>query len=137
MEKYDEDFFERLSDKTIGNLDLEKPSLGFSSKVMGQIRTQVEDKSLYVYKPLISKKVWAFIALGIVALVIYVFKENIYWEVIPEKLSAFNFTPRLSDLNFKITMPNLPYLLILGICTLAFMTLIEIPLIKRLSEKKQ
>ena len=135
MKEYDEEFLKRLSDKTVGNLDLEKPSGGFSARVMNQINARVEDKSLYVYTPLISKKVWMIIAFAIVALVAYVFKENIYWEVIPQKLSAIDFTSRLSDLKFKISMPNLPYIFIVGVSILAFMTLVEIPLIKRLIEK--
>jgi len=61
---------EKLVDKIMKETTLEKPSFDFTDRVMSQVET-IAKPSGVVYQPLISKKIWALVFLGFVALVLY------------------------------------------------------------------
>lgn len=65
---------EKLVSKIINETTLEKPSFDFSDKVMSRVKA-ISKPSIMVYKPLISKKVWAIIFVGFMALVLYAIFE--------------------------------------------------------------
>ena len=79
---------EKLVDKMMKDVSLEKPSFDFTDNVMSQV-LNIKTSQATVYKPLISKKVWFLVFVGILSLVVFsVFgtqTENSSW------LSSFDF----------------------------------------------
>lgn len=61
---------EKLVDKMMKETTLEKPSFGFTSQVMSQV-LDVKTSQATVYKPLLSKKVWFVIFVGILLIIIF------------------------------------------------------------------
>ncbi len=50
-------------------LTIEKPSIDFTSKVMSSLS---QDSRAFVYQPVISKKVWYFMALAFMVIMVYI-----------------------------------------------------------------
>ena len=61
---------EKLVDKMMKETTLEKPSFDFTLNVMSQVKA-LSSSSVMIYKPLISKKGWIFIAIVLLALTLY------------------------------------------------------------------
>lgn len=61
---------DNFTKKVVKKTSLESPSIHFTSEIMSQVKA-FSNNSSTVYKPLISKKTWVFIALGFVTLTIY------------------------------------------------------------------
>jgi uncharacterized membrane protein len=61
---------ENLIDKMMADHTLESPSADFTSNIMSQVLILEKAKNK-IYKPLISKSAWVFIAISIIAVVVY------------------------------------------------------------------
>lgn len=69
--EYDDKKIETMLERIMRDDILEKPSYGFTSKVMHEIYA-LESEATILYTPLISKKVWLVIAAIFVSLMVYV-----------------------------------------------------------------
>lgn len=70
MKENDDKYLKDFTKKVIKKADLESPSIHFTSEIMSQVNV-LNNKNITAYKPLISKKVWVFIALGFILLCVY------------------------------------------------------------------
>lgn len=94
MENNSEQRLDSFARKQIQELKLESPSKGFTNAIMDSI-SALEDKSTFVYKPLISKKVWFIAVAAIVAIVFIPFQKK--EGGLLEKVSVdFSFLDRVS-----------------------------------------
>ncbi len=75
MEDNREQRLDSFARKQIKELELEKPSKGFSNAVMDAI-SNLETKSNFAYKPLIPKKVWLIAVAAIVAIIFIPFQKQ-------------------------------------------------------------
>lgn len=62
---------DELAGKVMKSSSLETPSFNFTDSVMSKVLALSANK-VTVYKPLISKTAWAFIAIGFIATIIFV-----------------------------------------------------------------
>lgn len=70
MKENEDKYLDDFTKKIIKKAALESPSIHFTSEIMSQVAA-LNDKSVTIYKPLISKKVWFLIALSFVVLCTY------------------------------------------------------------------
>ncbi|MEM5566992.1 hypothetical protein WNY78_17865 [Psychroserpens sp. AS72] len=131
-----------LSRRVIGESAVESPSFDFTKSVMSQINA-LNTSSATTYVPLISKWVWAIIALVFAAIVGFVSfgttttlitlssGEKSSWldRLILERISAYEFVNPLSQLEFSQTT-------VYGVVLFALMLCIQIPLLKRYFNKR-
>ena len=119
---------DNLSRKVIGKSAVESPSFDFTKNVMSQINA-LSTSSVTTYVPLISKKVWALIALVFAGIIGYVSfgtsEEKNSW------LSDldYEFVNPLSNLEFSQTS-------VYAVLFLALMICIQIPLLKHYFNKR-
>ncbi|WP_103864973.1 hypothetical protein [Aquimarina sp. I32.4] len=123
--------------KNIRNLikeaGVEKPPVNFIDNIMNQVNI-AEDASMFVYKPLISKKVWWGIGLLLVLLLGSIpFLSD-------TKISLLSWI----DFSFIKSLPNIknpfsnyifPKSTIYGILFLAILFFVQIPILKRRIDK--
>lgn len=125
----DENKIEAFVDKLLSNEVLEQPSLDFTNKVMAKVDA-ISDTT--VYKPLIPKSVWAFIAFSFVVLIGYmIFKEpavNNSW------LDRFNLSGISNP--FENIAFNFSKTLMYAMVLLVVMLSIQIPLLKHYFNKR-
>ena len=69
--KESDKYYENLVDKVMAEGTMQKPSADFTSRVMSQVLVLQKTKRI-VYKPLISKSVWAVIFGSLVVFIGYV-----------------------------------------------------------------
>lgn len=119
---------EKLVDKMMKETTLEKPSIDFTDRIMSQVEA-ISKPSGVVYQPLISKKIWALVLIGFVALVMYSFfgtqPENQGWfDTLNFNMTSINkFFNAIPTVTFSKTTF---YALII----LSIMIFIQIPLLK-------
>ncbi len=95
--KYDA-FLKRL----VVEAGLEEPSADFTHTVLNKIETVSKMNTVFVYKPLISKKTWWFLAVMVSGLFVYIVfgnpivESNLPYLMELKKLLAFNMTGRLT-----------------------------------------
>lgn len=133
---------DNLSRKVIGELAVESPSFDFTKSVMSQINA-LSSSSVTTYVPLISKTVWALIALVFVGIVGFVnfgasdtsttlsTTEKSSWldRLILERLPGYEFVNPLANLDLSQTT-------VYGIVLFAFMICIQVPLLKHYFNKR-
>ena len=91
MKNNDDKEIEKLVDKMMSESVIESPSFDFTSKVMSQVLS-VEKKKSFVYKPVISKKMWFIILGGLLALFAFLFfNMNTTTSKFSFNLSIFSF----------------------------------------------
>lgn len=120
---------EQLIDKMMAEKKLQSPSIDFTSKIMAEVLV-LEQRKLKAYKPLISKPVWIFIGIAIVALVIYlsffsVSENNL--EI--GKVYTDKITTAFSGIHFS---KNIMY----AVLIVPFMILIQVGVLKNYFDKK-
>lgn len=118
-----------LVKKMMASTSLEKPSLNFTDTVMSQIYALNTSKT-FVYKPLISKSVWVFIAIGFVAVIFFVVfmssSEPSGWlKVLNNTLSDLKFT------SFKISKTAAYAFILLGLMVCVQVSLLKYHIDKR------
>ncbi|GGK25207.1 hypothetical protein GCM10007962_19300 [Yeosuana aromativorans] len=124
---------EKLVDKMMKETSLETPSFDFTNKVMDQVLALSSSKAT-VYKPLISKKGWVLISLGIIAITCYIifgvktessgFMDTIDFSI----LSNNKITDTLS--NLKAPSVSIPKTFGYALMLLGLMVCIQIPFLK-------
>lgn len=128
-------YLDNLSKKVITGSNIESPSFNFTNVVMSQIESLSKNQAT-VYKPLISKTIWVFILIGVVAIISYVLfsgnqSESASW------LSEFNFSLLSNNSlinsisNFKISKTFMYAVVFLGI-----MICIQVPILKNHFDKR-
>ena len=119
-----EDYFTRSLIKDAG---LNKPSMDFKNMVMHKIATNAANS----YQPLISKNIWWFLAITVMALTIGIY---VYPLASTDLLGQWNLSERL---NFNFTLPTVQISKITSYA-LGFLALIllEIPFLKRILMKQ-
>lgn len=134
METNKDQNIEQLVNKIMQHDRLETPSSDFTRHVMQHLEA-VERSKATVYKPLISKPVWALIGFGVLGLIGFAIfgnspAENTWmpeWNL--NTLYDNSFTNTLSKIKFSsVTM--------YGVVFFALMLGIQIPLLKRQHDKK-
>lgn len=118
-----------LVKKMMASTSPEKPSLNFTDTVMSQIYALNTSKA-FVYKPLISKSAWVFIAIGFVAVIFFVVfissSEPSGWlKVLNNTLSDLKFT------SFKISKTAAYAFILLGL-----MVCVQVSLLKHHIDKR-
>ncbi|MFN0730190.1 hypothetical protein [Polaribacter gochangensis] len=122
--------------KYVKEIPTETPSVDFTSKLMKSIAQLAPVKSTLVYKPLISKKGWFFVALSIITVVLVPFNTNTNKEeIVTLPKLDFSF---LTKLSFSSAFENLAVSNTIFIITVIFglFLLVQILFIKGFFEKK-
>lgn len=134
MKENDNKYLEDFTKKVVKNTTLESPSVHFTSEIMSQV-TALNDKSITVYKPLISKNVWCLIALGFILLCAY-------FILVPEtqqssRFDAFDFSAftnnKFSSALSGITVSKT---LAYAVALFGLMFAIQIPILKHYFDKR-
>ena len=123
----DDKRIEGIIDKLMSADTLETPSFDFTNNVMSKVEAFKNSKAT-VYKPLIPKYVWWFIASGFIALIGFVlFKDSSNGASLSERynLPEVSLNP-LEGLSF-----NFSSTLIYATVLFAIMITIQIPLLKQ------
>jgi len=119
---------ENLIEKMMAENTLESPSIDFTSKIMSQI-TAAEEVKAKVYKPLISTQIWVFIAVSLLALVIYSFISGNEYDLKVNEIYADKFSGLFSEFHFSKKA-------LYAILIVPFMVLIQITVLKNYHEKR-
>jgi len=121
---------DNLSRKVIGKLAIESPSFDFTKTVMSQINA-LSSSSVTTYVPLISKQVWALIALAFVGVFGFVSsgasEEKSGW--ISKLNLEYEFANPLAHIELSQTV-------IYSVVLCAVMICIQIPLLKHYCDKR-
>lgn len=97
MKNKKEDEIEKLVSKMMSEIAAEKPSIDFTAKVMADV-SSVENRKTLVYQSLISKKGWVFIFASVVALFAFLLlNTKNEASTINFDFSIFNFDKMLSS----------------------------------------
>lgn len=134
MKENEDKYLDDFTKKIIKKAALESPSIHFTSEIMSQVAA-LNDKSVTVYKPLISKKVWFLIALSFVVLCTYLIlgteteKESWLSTLDFNALSNNNFTNALSGFKMSKT-------LMYAVVFFGLMFCIQIPFLKNHFDKR-
>ena len=128
MEENKNKVLESFVDSIMRKDSLESPSQDFTSKVIQHLEVLQEKKTI-VYKPLISKQVWAIIGVVLVVILGYGFYgtdstseswiDAINWNVLIDN----NLLSQLGKLNFSST-------LLYALVFFGLMLCIQIPILK-------
>ena len=126
-------YLEDLTEKVIKDRSIESPSFNFTDKVMSQVNTVNESKTL-VYKPLISKTTWVLIAIGFLAIMLYLLLFETQTE--PSGwLHKINFgvlsSKEISFPSFKVSKTLMYAVVLFGV-----MFSIQIPFLKHHFDKR-
>jgi len=89
---------EAFTAKYIKDIPQEMPSINFTDSVMDEILVN-ENVELYEYKPLISKKVWAFIAVAIGVFLTYIMSQGNSGNITTDE-SWLNKVPSIDFVTF-------------------------------------
>ena len=117
-----------LSRKVIGKSAIESPSVDFTKSIMSQIKA-VEVSKTTTYVPLISKRIWLFVTLGVFSAIGYVFFGSSTTQ--SKWLEYLNLNNYVGDLfkdaffGFDVSQTLFYSILLFGI-----MLLIQIPILK-------
>ncbi|WP_323788098.1 hypothetical protein [Psychroserpens sp.] len=125
-----------LSRKVIGKSAVESPSFDFTQRIMTQIKALNTAKAT-TYVPLISKRIWLLIALGVVAIVGYSIVKA------PDSKSSWLKDLSLNQMQFpSIEFPN-PFagqdfsqITVYATLFMLLMLCIQIPLLKQYFNKR-
>ncbi|MFD1614850.1 hypothetical protein [Gelatiniphilus marinus] len=134
MKENDNKHLDNFTKKIVKKAALESPSIHFTSEIMSQV-SALNDKSITVYKPLISKKVWALITLSFVVLCVYLIlgtetKQESWFSTLNfSALSSSKFTNALSGFTMSKT-------LMYAIVFFGLMFCIQIPFLKNHFDKR-
>ncbi|WP_431135005.1 hypothetical protein [Psychroserpens mesophilus] len=134
MKENADKYLDDLSRKVIGKSAIESPSFDFTKNVMSQIEPLQSSVSIR-YVPLISKRMWLLLSVGIASLIGYIIfgsqNHEIRWLEHIKLESYINFinTDSLSAFNVSQTMCYIALLF-------AIMLAIQIPLLKHQLDKR-
>lgn len=136
MKKEDE-ILAQWAEDHLKNLPLESPSTNFSDAIMNKIQAEQAVKSPYfMYRPLISKPVWAAICVGVIATVylIYMGRETESLTRVPLWMETAS---RWIE-NMHIHLPSFTLSQTTGMALLIFsiMALVEISILQNLFRQK-
>ena len=119
-----------LSRKVIGKSAIESPSFDFTKHVMSQINA-LSSSSVTTYVPLISKKVWALIAI--------VFAGIVWFTRSGASEEKSSWVSNL-DLDYELVSPfatlELSQTVVYSVLLFAIMICIQIPLLKHYFNKR-
>lgn len=135
-----------MQDKTDKNLDnltkkviksgaLESPSFNFTDAVMSQVKA-LDKNQLTVYKPLISKKMWALILVSFLSILVYILffgtqTEPSGWLSTVDFSALTNNSVSNSLSSFKLSKTVMYTIVLFGI-----MFCIQIPFLKNHFDKR-
>ena len=123
-----ENLLDELSEKILIASDLETPSLDFTANIMSNINVVTKQSESTIYKPLISKKAWLFIALVFILVLAYGFSvntsDNIGWFTDVN----YSFMPRMNSLFSKLSFSKT---VVYAIVFLTLMLFLQVPLLKK------
>lgn len=134
MKENDNKYLDDFTKKAIKKTSLESPSFGFTSEIMSKV-TELNTSNTTVYKPLISKKIWAVIAMSFIALCVYLIldtnTESSSW------FSSLNFDA-LFDVKISNPLSGLAVsnTLLYAIAFFGLMFCIQIPFLKNYLDKR-
>lgn len=76
MEEKKNDALDAFIERLVKDGGLEEPSADFTTAVISKIEKAEEGKAAFAYRPLISKKTWAFVFACVILLFLYTFLEK-------------------------------------------------------------
>ncbi|MEH6535641.1 MAG: hypothetical protein V7719_04565 [Psychroserpens sp.] len=123
-----------LTRKVIGKSAMERPSLDFTQTIMSQIKA-LKTSKITTYVPLISKRMWSIMAVGMVAILVYIglstSGEESSWlnNLGLERFSNYELSNPLAGIEFSQT-------LVYAVLLFAIMLCIQIPILKRHFDKR-
>ena len=134
MEEKENKYLENLSKTVIGKEAIESPSFNFTDAVMSKVNA-LEESTVIVYKPLISKQSWVLISLGVLGMILYLLifgnnTESSSW------IQSLDFSI-LSSINMD-ALPSLSMSKTFTYAVLFFglMICVQIPLLKNHFDKR-
>lgn len=137
MEKNKEELFDAFAKKVVKDAGLDRPSVNFTDSVLSKIQLAADKKKSFVHQPLISKKYWLLIALGVGAIFAYIIfaKPNVDEGLLRmmkwNQLVEFNLFGKLSNFGVSSTV-------MYGFLALAFFIWVQVLwLTKRVGKRYQ
>lgn len=133
MQNLEDKNIEKFIDNIMKDVIVDKPTTDFTDQIMSQISV-LEQKKVISYKPLISKKAWIFISIGLCVLFGYLFFGNYtssgwFSTVDLSTISDFKMPKLLSGITMSKT-------LLYSVVFFALMLCIQIPLLKNYFDKR-
>ncbi|MDG2193942.1 MAG: hypothetical protein P8K77_03625 [Polaribacter sp.] len=120
--------------KYLKEIELESPSVDFTSKIMGVISDLEITKSTVAYKPLISKKGWFLLATSIIAILLVSVKGvESKWLTFPELNFSFLEKINISGLFDGFSVSNT---VLYTACLFAVLIAIQLVYLKGYFEKQ-
>jgi len=125
---------EKLIDKIMADISLDTPSSNFTSNVMTQVETLV-NQSAIKYQPLISKRSWILVLISVMALITYfVFGASLessgWFSGIDFTLESSN---KLTNIMSSLKLSKTSYY---AVIMLSVMLIIQIPVLKYYFDKR-
>lgn len=121
-----------FTQQTVGKLDLEQPSMSFSARIMQAVNEHKIDPSYFKYKPLIPYWGWGVLSLLIGGAMGYLVLSGISLDFIPNT----DYTNKVLNYVPSFSLPKVSIWLVIPVGIFSLMTLVEIPLLKKLIDKK-
>lgn len=134
MEKHLNKKLDDITNKMMKDVDVEKPSIDFSASLMQKIH-ELDAKKTASYKPLISKPVWACIAIAFVAVLYFIVSNsdsaNSGW------LHTLDFSVITNnEITNGLSTITLPKTFVYAIGLLGIMLCVQIPFLKHHFDKR-
>ena len=131
MSAHEDELLKRLSEKHVKALKTESPKTDFMAEVMLKVTHKPIDTSVFVYSSPITKPVWAAIAIAFIALVLYGIKGQINIVALENYLPK-NIELSLFDKFSFAESSQLPFVVVSVAVIFTLLTLLEIPMMKKL-----
>lgn len=132
MENNTDKNIEKLVERMLQEVEPDKPSIDFTTKVMADALALNKNRSM-VYEPLLSRRTWIFIFLGIITVFIYSF------ITFGATTSGFNLNITVFNLDrLEKILPSVQISSVTGnvIVFAALMVLIQILFLKKYLDKR-
>jgi len=125
-----ETLLDELSEKILIASDLEAPSSDFTTNIMLNINVVKKQSESTIYKPLISKKTWLFIALVFIVVLAYAFSVNTSGNIGWFTDINFSFMPSISMTSFFSKL-SFSKTVVYAVVFLTLMLFVQVPLLKK------
>jgi len=125
-----ENSLDKLSEKIITASNLETPSLDFTATIMSNINVVTKQSESTIYKPLISKKAWLFIAVVFILLLSYILSVNTSGNISWFTDVNFSFMPNISMTNLFSKL-SFSKTVVYAIVFLTLMLFVQVSLLKK------
>lgn len=123
----------KFTGKILSDFSAESPSIDFTTNVMTKVH-ELSSARVMEYKPLITKRIWAVLAISVLGVFYYLLSGDIQTENSGGMTKALNFMPNFNAstlLNYKVSN-----VLLYAFVVLAFFVSIQTFLLKSHFDKR-